>query len=128
MATLAQIEEHVREAYTLGVDNRADLRAHIATCEETGKRTEEKIDAMNDKLDLRFNHLADSFKEWREAEREERLERQQRVDAAIAAIHERNRRVAIAVLTACITFVGLMLGSVFKPFAVGIGEFLRSLL
>ncbi|MFZ2648609.1 MAG: hypothetical protein WA210_00760 [Burkholderiaceae bacterium] len=120
----------------------ARLDAHEDGCMEASKRTQEKVEDVRKKVD----GLREDIHRRREEDGVWRRERQDMVDrttqewrtqvaAQISVIGERvgntegwNRRVAIAVVIACIGIVGTVVGQGAKPFIGPATEVLRQTL
>lgn len=118
--------DRANDAYDISVENRAELRAHIKTCEEQGRRNGERIEDANKKVDAvdrKVDALRDERREDRKGELAERQQRQAALDAQFEAIRQQfkegrefQRRVGIAVVVAAIMLIGAVVGTGMKPF------------
>jgi len=106
-------------AYDIAVANRADLAAHMRTCEAAAERNGERIEEANARIgavDRKIDALQQERRDDRKAELVERQERQKTVDQQFKELREFQRRVGIAVVVACIMVIGAVMGSALKPF------------
>lgn len=133
------IRSELRQTHDLAMRATARLEAHEDSCVEVSRRTQEKVDEVHRNVEA----LRQDIHQRRGEETEARRERQKLVDEStmewrtslkgqldgmakrIGAAEGWNRRVAVAVVIACIGLIGMIAGQAVKPFVGAATEAVR---
>lgn len=136
-----RLREEVRDVHAIALRAEAKVDTHEDSCVEASRRTQEKIDGVDKKVD----GLRADIRERREEDAVWRRDRQNAVDMQTAEWRESlrtrldglgervgateawNRRVGVAVVIAAIAIVGGILGTAAKPFVGPAVEAVRTL-